>query len=67
MVIDPTTKTQITNANSQLIQIRTELNQLVQSRSISLAEFNFLDHLLSATNLLSLGVSNLITTLERNP
>ena len=63
--ISQTTQQQIGNAKQQLNQIRQELNRLSDSGSIDRAQFNFLDHLLSANSLLALGIENLLKDINQ--
>jgi hypothetical protein len=63
--ITPTTRQQITSAQQQLSLIRNELDQLVMRGKISRELYSFLDKLLSASSLLSIGNLNLLTDLDR--
>ena len=64
--ITPTTRQQITSAQQQLSLIRNELDQLVMRGKISRELYSFLDKLLSASSLLSIGNVNLLTDLDRS-
>lgn len=64
--VNPTTQQQITSAQRQLSQIRAELDQLVLRGKISRELYSFLDKLLSASSLLSIGTVNLLTDLDRS-
>lgn len=62
--ISSTTQLQVSNARGQLLQIRHELNRLMDTGDLSRAHYDFFDHLLSANHLLSTGVENLISNIR---